>query len=169
MLAMFVIIALVRQLSADVSIENKGRWPRTWPGELEPLRAKSRTIEGPLGGYLTYEIPFSERDAFEASWPHLLKVQGPECSIVLVRSPYTAKGVAKGHSMKSGVVFRSWPLSTRTSASPTGEEFRKVAPRHRTAIVLIVDGKIVDLNRISLPKDCTIQDERFKVSGTTKE
>ena len=68
---MFAVVAA--ELFADVSVEDRGSWPDTWPKELEPLRASSRTIEGPLGGFLHYEIPFAERDAFESAWAHLRK------------------------------------------------------------------------------------------------
>src|SRR5687767_3511826 len=97
-LVTLAIVIVASQLHADVSIENRGSWPDTWPKELEPLREKSRTIEGPLAGYLSYELPFSERDAFESAWSHLLKVRSPEYPIILIRSPYTGTGATKGSS-----------------------------------------------------------------------
>jgi hypothetical protein len=97
-LATLAFVFLASHLHAEVSIVNKGRWPVTWPKELEPLRETSRTIEGPLGGFLNYEIPFSERDAFESAWSHLLKVKSPESPIILIRGPYTGTGARKGSS-----------------------------------------------------------------------
>ena len=159
------------QLSADVSIENRGRWPESWPQELEPLREKSRTIEGPLAGFLHYEIPFSDRDAFESAWSHLLKVKSPESPIVLTRSPYEGTGATKGSSMKAGVLINSYPFANSTedpAASDAPAKGTKPKSANTTVIVLVVDGKVVDLNRIPLPKNTHIQDERFKDGGTTK-
>jgi hypothetical protein len=41
-------------------------------------------------------------------------------------------------------------------------EFRGIMYRARTDIVLIIDGNIVDLNRIPMPADTPIIDRRFK-------
>ena len=165
----FVIVA--SHLHAEVTIENKGRWPVTWPKELEPLRETSRTIEGPLAGFLRYEIPFSERDAFESAWSHLLKVRSPEYPITLIRSPYTGTGATKGSSMKAGVLINSFPFASSTADPATSDAPEKAtAPKstNTTVIVLVVDGEVVDLNRIPLPKNTYIQDERFKDNGITK-
>jgi len=159
------------QLFADVSIENRGRWPESWPQELEPLREKSRTIEGPLAGFLHYEIPFSDRDAFESAWSHLLQVKSQESPIVLIRSPYEGTGAMKGSSMKAGVLINSYPLASSTedpAASDAPAKGTKPKSAITTYLVLVVDGKVVDLNRIPLPKNTYIQDERFQDSGITK-
>ena len=170
-LATLMVAVVAAQLFADVSIENRGSWPDTWPKELEPLRANSRTIEGPLGGFLYYEIPFTERDAFESAWTHLLKVKSPESPIVLIRSPYTGTGARKGSSMKAGVLINSYPLASSTATPATSDAPAKdSAPKSKntTTIVLVVDGEVVDLNRIPLPPNTYFQDERFKDSGITK-
>jgi len=170
-LATLLVGVVAAQLFADVSIENRGRWPESWPQELEPLREKSRTIEGPLAGFLHYEIPFSDRDAFESAWSHLLKVRSPEYPITLIRSPYTGTGATKGSSMKAGVLINSFPSANSTSDPATSDAPAKATtPKstNATVIVLVVDGEVVDLNRIPLPKNTYIQDERFKDSGITK-
>jgi hypothetical protein len=167
-LVTLMVVVAAAQLIADVSIENKGRWPESWPKELNPLREKSRTIEGPLAGFLHYEIPFSERDAFESAWPHLLKVKSPESPLILIRSPYTGSGATTGSSMKAGVLVNSYP-SANSNADPTTSDARAkdTSPKSTstTCLVLVVDGEVVDLNRIPLPKNTCIQDERFKDSG----
>jgi hypothetical protein len=166
---MFVIVA--SHLHADVSIENRGSWPVTWPQELDPLREKSRTIEGPLARFLHYEIPFSERDTFESAWSHLLKVKSPESPIILIRSPYKGAGATKGSSMKAGVLINSYPFASSTDdAAISDAPAKATTPKstNTTFVVLVVDGEVVDLNRIPLPKNTYIQDERFKDSGITK-
>jgi hypothetical protein len=171
LLVTLMVAAVAARLCADVSIEDRGSWPDTWPKELEPLRANSRTIEGPLGGFLHYEIPFAERDAFESAWTHLLKVKSPQTPLVLMRGPYTGTGAKKGSSMKAGVLINSYP-STRTAADAATPDApaKDTAPESTitTTLVLVVDGDVVDLNRIPLPRSTHIQDERFKNSGTTK-
>lgn len=165
----FVIVA--SHLHADVTIENKGRWPDTWPKELDSLRETSRTIEGPLAGFLRYEIPFSERDTFESAWSHLLKVRNPESPIILIRSPYTGTGVTKGNSMKPGVLISSFPFASSTADTATSDVPAKTAtPKsaNTTFFVLVVDGEVVDLNRIPLPENTYIQDDRFNDSGITE-
>jgi hypothetical protein len=163
LLSLIVLACGASQSLADVSVENRGRWPDSWPIELDPLRASSRTIEGPLGGFLTYEIPFSQRAAFESAWPHLLKVVTAEAPITLVRSPYASKGAASGNSIKAGVLIHRLPLNISTPRAPQDEGSPDGAKRTQgtTNIVLIVDGDIVDLNRIRLPVNVKIHDERF--------
>jgi len=118
-----------------------GDWPKSWPKELELLRKQSRTYEGPLAPDLHYGIPFTKREEFESAWPHLLKVNSKGAALRLVRGPNFFLG---GHI--AGVVVHSPPL---------GQE-------DPTYIELVVDGDIVDLNRIPLPVDTPIIDERFK-------
>ena len=56
-----------------------GRWPKSWPKELEPLRKQASTWEGVSGreGMVIrkYEIPFANRETFESAWPHILKLK----------------------------------------------------------------------------------------------
>jgi hypothetical protein len=132
---------------ADYRVEDRGTWPESWPKELEPLRKQARTLEGPLLPQLHYQIPFTKREEFESAWPHLLKVKGKGAPIILVRSPYTTLG-----RIDAGVFIHT---------PPAGTEDRKES-LDATYIELIVDGKIVDLNRIPLPADTSIIDQRFK-------
>ena len=64
---------LVCPVQADYGVSDTGTWPDSWPKELEPLRAQSRTYEGPRLPQLLYLIPFTKREEFEAAWAHLLK------------------------------------------------------------------------------------------------
>ena len=127
---------------AEFVIYDRGTWPESWPKELEPLRKQSRTLVGPVVDYRHYAIPFTKREEFESAWPHLLKVNSKGAALRLVRAP----NFFLGEHAKAGVVVHSPPL---------GQE-------DPTYIELVVDGDIVDLNRIPLPADTPINDERFK-------
>lgn len=142
-----ILVASAVALHADVSIEERGAWPSAWPEQLDAFRETSRTIEGPLAEMLQYQIGFKSQKDFENAWPHLLKVRTAEHPITLVRGPYVGTGAMKGTSVKAGVLVNSFP---------SGKGERQVA------IVLVVDGDIVDLNRIKFPAKTNIQDERFK-------
>jgi hypothetical protein len=140
-------------LHARVTVKDSGSWPDTWPRELDVHRKTSRTIEGPLGGWLRYEISFKTREDFEAAWPHLLKVRSQNHPITLVSSPHERSGAAKGRPMKAGVMIRSWP----TAASKKGARPNR---SNTTVLVLVVDGEIVDSNRLKIPKGVHLKDER---------
>ena len=143
-------------------VTDKGTWPQSWPKELEPLRKQSRTLVGPTVDQSHYLIPFSKRDEFEAAWPHFLKVKSKGAPIFLVRGPRTDFFAVK----PAGVVIRSPPPGQNNNpATPEAPIPGVVEPRMRwmntTYIELAVDGDIVDLNRIPLPPDTPIIDERF--------
>ena len=127
---------------ADYGVTDKGTWPKSWPKELEPLRQQARTLVGPRLEYRHYAIPFTKREEFESAWPHLLKVKSTGAGLRLVRAP----NFCLGEHAKAGIVVHSPPL---------GQE-------GTTYLELVVDGDIVDLNRIPLPADTPINDERFK-------
>lgn len=120
----------------------KGNWPESWPKELEPLRKQSRTLVGPRVEYRNYAIPFTKREAFESAWPHLLKVNSKGAAVRLTRAP----NFFLGEHVKAGVIVHGPPLGQ------TGT----------TSVELVVDGEIVDLNRIPLPADTPIHDQRFR-------
>jgi hypothetical protein len=142
-------------LYADYTVENRGSWPDDWPKELAALREASRTLEGPLLPSLHYVIPFTKRNEFEAAWPHLLKVKTKGAPIVLRRGPIFWLGEEKNagvcvHSPPDGQA----PIADGKNANGNWE--------NTIYIELIVDCEIVDLNRILLPPDTPIIDERFK-------
>ena len=132
---------------AEYGIEDRGTWPESWPKELDSLRKQSRTLDGPLPGVLHYQIPFAKREEFESAWPHLLKVKSKGAPIILLRSPYTRLG-----RIDAGVFIHT-PLAGAIDPADL---------QRCIYIELIIDGKIVDLNRIPLPADTPIIDQRFK-------
>ncbi|HWB07695.1 MAG TPA: hypothetical protein VG826_00520 [Pirellulales bacterium] len=162
--AITVVAALVllspRPLYAIYDVEFRGSWPESWPKELEGLREQSRTLVGPRVLLRHYAIPFAKREAFEAAWPHLLKVKTPGAPITLRRAP----SFWLGDEVKAGVCIHTPP----EGEAPVDDAKKANGQWERTIhIELIVDGDIVDLNRIPLPPDTPIIDERFK-DGATK-
>jgi hypothetical protein len=146
-------------LRADYSVEDRGAWPESWPKELESLRKTSRTFEGPLQPLLHYGIRFTTREEFEAAWPHILRVKSEGAPIVLRRGPNFWLGGAS-----HGVCVHTPPADTKPLSGPDVNRSRWEMSNY---IELVVDGTIVDLNRIFLPPDTPISDERFK-EGTTR-
>ncbi|KAA5546922.1 hypothetical protein FYK55_00405 [Roseiconus nitratireducens] len=149
------------------SVSETGTWPDSWPTELEPLRKQARTFIGPQLSFRHYAIRFSDRDAFEAAWPNLIKVKSRGAPIFLVREPNFFLG-----ENTAGVVIHC-PPEGQWDDPKTPEAPRKndKNPRSRwlftNYIDLVVDGEVVDLNRIPLPRDTPIIDERFKsLDGT---
>jgi hypothetical protein len=147
-----VFVAGANQAFADYTVSHKGDWPSTWPKELEPLRKQARTLVGPMVEYQHFAIPFSKRDDFEAAWPHLLAARTPKTPIVLMRGPNFFLGDQK----KAGVVIHTPPADlTGKQPAPDGSLESSIY------IELVVDGDVVDLNRIPLPANTPIIDRRF--------
>lgn len=144
-------------LFADYSVENKGTWPKDWPQEMESLRQQSRSLEGPKMLLLHFAIPFATREQFESAWPHILKVKSKGAPIVLRRGP----SFWLGKESNAGVCIHTPP---KGEAPIAGDQVTGGRWEQTIFIELIVDGEIVDLNRISLPADTPIIDERFKDS-----
>ena len=140
---------------------DKGMWPKSWPIELEPLRKQSRTLVGPTAPQSHYQIPFTKREEFESAWPHFLKVKSKGAPIILVPGPKTDFMEIK----PAGVLIHSPPVGNDKLATPeepiAAQTNVRVRWMNTTFIELVVDGKIVDLNRIPLPEDTPIIDERF--------
>jgi hypothetical protein len=152
----------VGSVYALYSVSDSGTWPKSWPKELEPLRKQARSLVGPTVEQRHYEIPFTKREEFESAWPHLLKVKSKGAPIILVRGPKTDFFAIQ----PAGVLIHSPPAGTDKRVNPeapiSGQTNVRTTWMNTTFIELVVDGKIVDLNRIALPADTPIIDERFK-------
>ena len=157
MIAVLVVLSLctVCSVYADYLVSNSGDWPESWPKELEPLRKQSRTLEGPTRLLLHYAIPFTKREEFEAAWPHLLKVKTKGAPVVLRRGPSFWLDDEKAACVCVHTPPEGQAPNTDIKAMNGNWE-------QTIWIELIVDGHIVDLNRIPLPADTPIIDERFK-------
>jgi hypothetical protein len=162
-LAAVIVCVVCSRAYAIYGVNDTGTWPKSWPAELEPLRKQARTLVGPMAPHRHYAIRFSNREEFESAWPHILKVKSKGAPIFLVRGP----NFFLGDSRKAGVVIHCPPLGQNENpATPEAPIPGVVNLRARwmntNVIELVVDGEIVDLNRIPLPADTPIVDERFK-------
>ncbi len=220
--------------------QDKGKWPDSWPQEMEPLRNKAKTIEFTAGNQEDiYEIHFSDRDQFEHFWPVILSLKTPGAPLRLSRinpdyqgsllsyarpavriyappqSASSGPGGDEGEAMaklneemlnaspekrkelkqefarllrkqkEQGKSLQSGPPWPKEIISDSGElpEYvhaeevdgkRRWVPamrdgkrvgflyRARIEIELIVDGNVIDLNRILLPPESFIIDKRFE-------
>ncbi len=145
------------------TVTDTGTWPKSWPAELEPLRKRARTLVGPEVELRHYAIPFSKREEFEAAWPHLLKVKTNGAPVFLVRGP----SFYLGDRATAGVVVHCPPERRGADPAPAeapipGVEHLRTRWMNTTYIELVVDGQVVDLNRVPLPPDTPVVDERFK-------
>ncbi len=154
--------AMAGVVQAEWLVIESGKWPKCWPKELEPLRKESRTLSGSLADLTVYEIPFTDRDEFEAAWPLLLKLKTQGAPVFLVRGP----NKFLVNAMKAGVRVHCPPGKTGEAVPPSKPLPNRKDPRSAwiktNYIELVVDGKIVDLNTIPLPADTPIIDERFE-------
>jgi hypothetical protein len=80
----------IRKADARAISHMGGDWPKNWPAELEPFRARAETLEGGLipfaqPVYTAYYIPFESREEFEKAWPALLQIKSPGGRIYLDR------------------------------------------------------------------------------------
>ncbi|RLS53216.1 MAG: hypothetical protein DWH91_14905 [Planctomycetota bacterium] len=161
-----IAVVLCTNVYALYSVANEGLWPQNWPKELEPLRKQARTLVGPELEARHYAIPFTKREEFEAAWPHLLEAKTKRAPILLVRGKNFFL-----NQREAGVVIHSPPEGQhKNPATPEAPIAGVTNPREKwmntTYIELVVDGQIVDLNRIELPADTPIIDERFpRASG----
>jgi len=161
LLAAIALLAAASAVYALYDFADEGLWPKSWPKELEPLRKVARTLEGPEAPLLHYEIPFTKREEFEAAWPYLLKVKSKGAPIILLRRPQISI-----YTLKAGVIVHTPPLQADKRANPEapipGQSNPRVTWMRTSFIELVVDGDVVDLNRIPLPADTPIIDERFE-------
>lgn len=162
-LALVVSYAVCFAVYADYAVVNKGTWPESWPKELETLRKQSRTLQGSLANLTTYEIPFANRESFESAWPHFLKIKSKGAPVVLLRGP----DENLGQTINAGIRVRCPPpphpkYGVTAPVPVPGATSVKERWIWTTYIELVVDGNIVDLNRIPLPEDTPIIDQRFE-------
>lgn len=157
-----VAAGLVRPVGAIYSFIDEGQWPQSWPAELAPLRKQARTLEGPMGAYLHYAINCQNREEFEAAWPHLLKLKSERAPVFLVRG----ENFFLRDGGTAGVVVHCPPSDSAGNVRNRRPIENVSNPRthwmNATTIELVVDGDVVDLNRIRLPSDGPIVDERFE-------
>ena len=152
------------------SVSETGKWPKDWPSELEPLRKQSRTLVGPTLSARHFAVRFTDRNEFEAAWPYLLKVKSQGAPIFLVREPNFFLG-----KNQTGAVIHCPPGGQWDNPNTPEAPIEGYAEESRSRwgntnyIELVVDGRIVDLNRIRLPSGTPIIDERFKADSPASQ
>jgi len=153
LIAMIAICAICSTVFAMYSVADKGTWPESWPKELEPLRQQARTYVGPTAAQPHYVIPFTKREDFESVWPHILMVKSKAAPVILLKGPQTF------FECKAGVIIHSPPPQNKGKTMPEEPLPGDGAGRwmYTTYIELVVDGDIVDLNRLELPDDVQIE------------
>jgi hypothetical protein len=159
---------------AGYLMRQNGEWPTSWPKELDPLRHHAGlgrftgTFWRSGKDQLHFGIRFTTREECEAAWPHLLKVKSKGAPIILRSGPSFWLGWTS-----HGVCVHQQPAIWRVGGgnlpiTKTPRDVKKLLSaqevREKTinSIELFVDGRIVGLNRISLPKDTLIIDKRVK-------
>jgi len=135
------------------SVANEGKWPASWPQELEPLRKQARTYVGPMAPQPHYVIPFTKREDFEAAWPHILKVKSKAAPVILLKSPQTF------FECKAGVIIHCPPPQNEGKAMPEEPLPGDSSGRwmYTTYIELVLDGDVVDLSRLEFPDDISVE------------
>jgi hypothetical protein len=114
---------------------------------------------GQMAGPTQYEIPFTNREepeanreAFESAWPHILSVKSKGAPLTLLRGPHAWVHVEPIDA----------PAGVRIVVEGDWAPGAEIPPGTATSIELVVDGAIVDLNRIPLPPDTPVIDRRFE-------
>jgi hypothetical protein len=166
-LATFPLSAQDAENHKAYAVHQGGAWPEGWPQELDPLRSAyapsgrvTWTFRRSGEPLVHYGMKFTTREEFEAAWPHLLKVKGQGAPIILRRGPsHWLCGAWHGVCVHTPAVGKK-PLSA--------QELKKAPWKATNYIELIVDGEIVDLNRIALPSETPILDERHLDTDSTE-
>ena len=147
MLAIFLAIPYVPM---DFIESNTGNWPDTWPNELEPLRKLA--VSGRGGAVMSpfHEIKFSkdDRESFESAWPHLLSLRNGSATLTLIDGDHYYQN------------FDDVVAGVRICPPLDGS---KSGPLSQAHITLMVDGNVIDLNRIKLPPNTPIEDARVQM------
>ena len=190
MLAAGLVLYMV-SVSALVSYSPVKTWPKSWPPEFNGYLDRALHISPMTGGPAEefYDIHFNDYRQFESLWPAVLKVKTDGAPLTLKTfkpiegSPLVSDFYTKPYlrilvppsnparkievvRLPSGEPVEYLQLDT-DGWRPLGSGPRETgyAARARTEIVLYVDGSVIDLNRIPLPRNTPIVDEREVVNA----
>jgi hypothetical protein len=161
LLAVATACGLCSAAHALYTVDDSGNWPKSWPRALEPLRRQSRTFVGPMVAQQHFAIRFKDREEFEAAWPQLLKVKTKGAPVFLVRGP----SFFLGDGVKAGVIVHSPPAgqsnNPNTPEAPIpGVTDPWVRWMNTTFLEVVVDGDVIDRNRLRIPADTPVFGER---------
>jgi hypothetical protein len=86
-LLFILLIGVCGRASALIIPSDEGKWPATWPKELEPLRNQAKTLDVATGiQEHIYTIPFETREDFEKYWPILSSLRTPGSPLTLSKA-----------------------------------------------------------------------------------
>jgi len=108
---------------------NVGRWPNSWPKELELYRKQAKTIEIAAGNQENvYEIRFENREEFEKLWPTILKLKdkGAPLRLCKIEKPFKEGRLFNNEKPLVRIfsyVCPAWPVHRAG-----GKELRPTAP-----------------------------------------
>ena len=165
LLAAAAVCGLCSAAHALYRVHDSGKWPTSWPRQLEPLRKQARTYVGPMVDQQHYAIRFQHREEFEAAWTQLLKVKTKGAPVFLVRAP----SYFLGEGVRAGVIVHSPPAGQADNPNTPEAPIRGVTSlRERwmntTYLEVVVDGDVIDPNLIRIPTKTPIFDERSQAN-----
>jgi hypothetical protein len=203
-------ILLSTLCSGMVETTDSGRWPASWPKELEPYREHAKTIGVHAGSQEdVFEISFRSREQFEKIWPSILTLKSEGAPLTLITAG-SAPGWAGLFDNNEPLVRIYAPSYTSRHPTPDGKTIWPAPPwpysaylpnghlpeyvwlsddkttwvpadvnhnpmkgfefRARIEIELVIDGQIINLNRVRLPGDTPIIDKRtFKHTSSATD
>ena len=140
---------LLPALAMDSIDSDHGKWPKTWPNELEPLRKQAVSGRGGLAMNPFHEIRLSktDREKFETAWPQILSLKSDGATLTLIDGNHYYQNVDD--------VVAGLRICPPMDGAKSG-------PLSKTRITLMVDGNVIDLNRIRIPLNTPIEDARFR-------
>jgi hypothetical protein len=161
LLMLVAVCGLCSAAQALYSFDDSGKWPKSWPRQLEPLRKQAQTFVGPMVAQQHFAIRFKDREEFESAWTQLLKVKTKGAPVLLVRGPT----FFLGNGVKAGVIVHSPPVGQSDNPNTPEAPIPGVTnPRERwmntTYLEVMVDGEIIVPDRIRIPRGTPVLDER---------
>lgn len=159
--------ALALTALADDTTGKVTNWPAGWPRALDAWKSNAREIHSGLLGLTTYEIPFERREDFESAWTHLVKLKGKGAPVVLVRGPDEGAAGTLGAGVRVHVPPPTRPGESVPPMPIAGATRIRERWLWTTYLEVVVDGRVVDLNRVPLPPETPIIDLRFSSGGET--
>ena len=161
----------IQETVYEIPFRNREEFERAWPYILK-LKSKGAPLILEKSPF-TYHVSGSKAaNAVMVLSPSLGYAGGPS-------SPQIETKAEAEELVKQGKMLRAGPPWPESIKSPTGElpqyvvfqdgkwvpfkdkERKGFVHRARVDVILVTDGKVIDLNRIALPPDTTIVDNRF--------
>jgi hypothetical protein len=161
------IATMIHEDVYEIHFKDRETFERSWP-ILLGLKSK----KGQLTFYKVASSPPDQVVIFSNEVPALRIYDSPAGSISggsAVGPPWPSSAFLPNgllpEYVKAGEVQgkRTWIPATR------GEGFQGFMERARVDIELIIDGKIIDLNRIRIPSDTPIIDKRWPAEESKRE